>query len=194
MVVAILGQDFNFVVLSFGFSHPFFSLSHPVFKKALLYSMTKRTASAAFPAAPPTDPAPTALSVFVALSPTQFHQLETDQPIIPDPFSERFGLCTHRLKALERAHYFTNWTPPKEAQDAYPPIHQKQFVLCKLLTTPLGYTTLCEEGILVKGDGRDHFRQGYYQWYGLLYRKRWASEGKKDTLLWVIEDEYEMIS
>ena len=85
-------------------------------------------------------------------------------------------------------------TPPKEAQDASPPIHQKQFVLCKLLITPLGYMTLCEEGILVKGDGRDHFRQGYYQWYGPLYKKRWTSEGKKDTLLWVIEDEYDMIS
>ena len=140
--------------------------------------MTKRTASAAFPTAPPTEPVPTALSVFVALSPAQFNQLETDQPIIPDPFSERFGLRTDRLKALERAHYFSNWTPPQEAQDASPPMHQKQFVLCKLLITPLRYMTLCEEGTLVKGDGRDHSRQGYYQWYGALY----------------IEDEYEMIT
>ena len=30
---------------------------------------------------------------------------------------------------------------------------------CKLLITPLGYMTLCEEGTLVKGDGRDHFRE-----------------------------------
>ena len=69
-----------------------FSISHPLFptlysKKVWLYSMTKRTASAAFPMPPPTESVPTALSVYVALSPVQFHQLETDQPIIPDPFS-----------------------------------------------------------------------------------------------------------
>ena len=192
--MAILGQDFNFVVLSFGLFPPFSSLSHPVVKKGRIYSMTKRTASAAFPAMPPTDPVPTAFSVFVALSPTQFHQLETDQPIIPDPFSERCGLRTDRLKALERAHYFTNWTPPQQAPDSSLPIRHKQFVLCKLLITPLGYMTLCEEGLLVKGDGRDHFRKGYYQWYGPLYRKRCTSEGTKETFLWVIEDEYEMLS
>ena len=53
--------------------------------------------------------------------------------------------------------------------------------------------TLCEEGTLVKGDGRDHFREGYYQWYGPLYKKRCSTDGKRDSLLWVIEDEYEMI-
>ena len=114
----------------------------PYCQTGLVYSMTKRTASAAFPAMPPTDPVPTALSVFVALSPTQFHQLETDQPVIHDPFSERFGLRTDRLKALERAYYFTNWTPPQQAPDSSLPIQQKQFVLCKLLITPLGYDSL----------------------------------------------------
>ena len=162
------------------------SVYPPCLQKRPYSTMTKRTASAAFPAVPSTEA--------VALSPTQFHQLEMNQPIIPDLFSERFGLRSDRLKALERAHYFTNWVPPHEAQDAGPPIHQKQFVLCKLLITVLGYMTLCEEGILVKGDGRDHFRPGYYQWYGPLYKKRWSTDGKKETLLWTIEDGYEMIS
>ena len=143
--MAILGQDFNFVVLSFGNFPTLFFFVPPYCQTGLIYSMTKRTASAAFPAMPPTDAVPTALSVFVALSPTQFHQLETDQPIIPDPFSERFGLRTDRLKALERAHYFTNWTPPQQAPDSSLPIHQKQFVLCKLLTTPLGYMTFVKK-------------------------------------------------
>ena len=191
--MAILGQDFNLVVHFWAFFPPFFLFTHPVSKRP--YStMTKRTASAAFPAVPSTDAVPTCLSVYVALSPTQFHQLETNQPITPDPFSERFGLRSDRLKALEQAHYFTNWLPPHEAQDAGPPIHQKQFVLCKLLITALGYMTLCEEGILVKGDGREHFRPGYYQWHGPLYKKRWSTDGKKESLLWTIEDEYEMIS
>ena len=127
--------------------------------------MTKRTASAAFPIEPSTDPVPTALSLFVALSPSQFHQLETDQPITPDPYSERFGLRKDRLKALERTHYFTNWTPPDVSCGAPEPIHPKQFVLCKILITPLSYMTLCEEGTFRKGDGRDHLRDGYYQWY-----------------------------
>ena len=62
--------------------------------------MTKRTASAAFPAMPPTDPVPTALSVFVALSPTQFHQLETDQ-LIPFPKGLAYALIASRhLKGL----------------------------------------------------------------------------------------------
>ena len=136
MVVAILGQDSNFVVL-------FLYLKEGL--SAVVSLMTKRTAPAAFPIAPPADPVPTALSLFVALSPTQFSQLGADQPIIPDPYSERFGLRKDRLKALERAHYFTNWTPPHEVHSAAL-IHQKQFVLCKLLITPLGYMTLCEEG------------------------------------------------
>ncbi len=98
--------------------------------------MTKRTASAAFPIEPSSDPVPTGLSLLVALSPSQFHQLETDQPITPDPYSERFGLRKDRLKALDRAHYFTNRTPHAADADAEP-IHQKQFVLCKILITPL---------------------------------------------------------
>ena len=57
------------------------------------------------------------------------------------------------------------------------PIHQKQFVLCKILITPLGYMTLCEEGTLRKGDGRDHLRDGHYQWYGPLYVKMKVHEG-----------------
>ena len=54
--------------------------------------------------------------------------------------------------------------------------------------------TLCEEGTLVKGDGRDHFRDGYFQWYRPLYKSRSTTIGPKTQLLWVIEDEYEMIS
>ena len=94
----------------------------------MVYPMTQRTAEA-FPMATRADPVPTALSVFVVLSPAQFSQLEPDQPITPDPYSEGFGLRKDRLKAFERAHYFTNWTPPQEVQDTTEPFHQKHFVL-----------------------------------------------------------------
>ena len=53
--------------------------------------------------------------------------------------------------------------------------------------------TLCEEGILHKGDGKDHQREGYYQWCGPLYKKRYTISGEREKLLWTIEDEYEMI-
>ena len=167
-----------------------------IFRSQPLLSMTKRITSATFPLEPSSDPVPTALSLYVALSPSQFNQLETDQPITPDPYSERFGLREDRLKALERAHYLTNWTPPHASGDAPEPIHQKQFVLCKILITPLGYMTPCEEGTLRKGDGRDYLRDGHYQWYGLLYKKRSTTTSPKDSwqLLWVIEDKYEMVS
>ena len=79
-----------------------------------LLSMTKRTASAAFPLEPSSDPVPTALSLYVVLSPSQFNQLERDQPITSDPYSERFGLPKDRLKA-------TNWTPPHASGDAPEP-------------------------------------------------------------------------
>ena len=49
---------------------------------------------------------------------------------------------------------------------------------------------------LRKGDGRDHLRDGHYQWWGPLYKKRSTTISPKGSwqLLWVIEDEYEMTS
>ena len=43
-----------------------------------------------------------------------------------------------------------------------------QTIICKLLITSLGYMTLMEEGVLEKGDGHNHHRQGYYRWWGPL--------------------------
>ena len=121
-----------------------------IFRLQPFLSMTKRTASAAFPLGPSSDPVPTALSLYVALSPSHFNQLETDQPITPDPYSERFGLRKDRLKALERAQYFATWTPYHASGDAPEPIRPKQFVLCNILITPVGYMTLCEEGTFAR--------------------------------------------
>jgi len=54
----------------------------------------------------------TELRLFVARSPLQFAMLTDRRPILPDPYSLRFGLRTDPLKAFERAHYFMSWSAP----------------------------------------------------------------------------------
>ena len=72
-----------------------------------------RTSSQSFtdPIPPALQPA-TELRLFVALSPVQFAMLTDQRPILPDPYSLRFGLRTDPLKAFERAHYFMSWSAP----------------------------------------------------------------------------------
>ena len=73
----------------------------------------KRTASQAFE-----DPEPPILkpvlelTLHIALSPIQVQALLDQRPILPDPYSSRFGLRMDPIKALERAHYFMCWSPP----------------------------------------------------------------------------------
>ena len=52
---------------------------------------------------------PDGLTLFVALTPNQFLQLCSDQPVVSDPYSGRFGLRANQLTAVQRAHEFMNW-------------------------------------------------------------------------------------
>ena len=88
------------------------------------------------------------LTLYVALNPSPFAQLQADQPILHDPYSERFGLRANPLKAAERAHYFMFWVP---SQDTAPEeIHIKKYMFCKIGFASIGYMHLMENGTLQK--------------------------------------------
>ena len=135
-------------------------------------------------------PIPDALTVFVALTPTQFAQLSSDQPVLPDPYSGRFGLRTDQLKAVERASIFMNWRAGEENVPQDAPVHPKRFVVCCLKITHLGYFTLMEDGIIEKGDGSNHYREGHYRWNGPLFKERVVIRNGKEELLFRISDEF----
>ena len=102
-------------------------------------------------------------TLFVALTPNQFLQLCTDQPVVPGPYSDRFGLRANQLTAVQRAHEFMN-----SRQDGRDPgnddqVHQKNFVVCTLKIAPLGYFALMEQGTLEQGDGLNRCRDGYFR-------------------------------
>ena len=44
------------------------------------------------------------LTLHVALDPIQLAQLQDNLPIVPGPYSERFGLRSDPIKAAEHAH------------------------------------------------------------------------------------------
>ena len=132
---------------------------------------------------------PDALTVFVALTPTQFAQLSSDQPVIPDPYSGRFGLRSDQLKAVERAYIFMNWREGEGTVHQDAPVHQKKFVVCTLKITHLGYFALMEDGTIEKGDGSNHYREGHYRWNGPLFKERIVLRNGKEELLFRISDE-----
>ena len=68
---------------------------------------------------------PDGLTLFVALTPNQFTKLCSVEPVIPDPYSGRFGLRANQLTAVQRSREFMNWR-----QDGRDPgngghVHQK---------------------------------------------------------------------
>ena len=106
---------------------------------------------------------PDGLTLFVALTPNQFLQLCSDQPVVPDPYSGRFGLRANQLTAVQRAHEFMNWRQDGRDPGNDGEVHQKKFVVCMLKITPLGYFALMEAGALEKGDGVNHYRVHKYK-------------------------------
>ena len=126
---------------------------------------------------------PDALTVFVALTPTQFAQLCSDQPVIPDPYSGRFGLRTDQLKAVERAYTFMNWREGEGNVHQDAPVHQKKFVVCTLKITHLGYFALMEDGTIEKGDGSNHYREGLPLEWPTLQRTHSATQRQRRTAL-----------
>ena len=128
------------------------------------------------------------LTLHVALNPTQFAQLQDDQPILPDPYSERFGLRSDPIKAAERAHYFMSWAPPY--CDAPEQTHIEKYMICKIGSTGVGYMFLTENGILQKG-----VRPGRYRWHGPVHRCMKGQDHANSTeyLICFFEDEYSEI-
>ncbi len=148
MVVAILGQDsprlwFDF----FNFPPCYFppwlfrsgiSILLPVRHIILRYLYMKRTSTEAFTPQLQETPHKVSnyLTLHVALNPTQFAHLQDDPPILPDPYSGRFGLRSDPIKAAERAHYFLSWAPPY--CDAPDQPHIKKYMICKIGITGVG--------------------------------------------------------
>ena len=60
------------------------------------------------------------VTLWIALSPQQFDDLLSGQEVQPDEFSQRFGLRTSPAAAIERAHYFMEWTPSGPRQQHCP--------------------------------------------------------------------------
>ena len=89
----------------------------------------KRTATEAFvpPAWEAFAKVSNYLTLYVALNPTQFAQLQEDQPILPDPCSQRFG-----LRDSKRQNVRTSSCRP--SQDTAPEqIHIKKYMICKIV-------------------------------------------------------------
>ena len=126
----------------------------------------------------------------MAFNPTQFAPLQDDPPILPDTYSERFGLRADPIKAAERARYFMSWAPP----DHSPPeqTHIKKCMICTFGITSIGYMHLMENGTLQKGDGHNPFRTGYYRWHGPMHRCMKGRDEAQNTehLLGLFENEY----
>jgi len=134
-----------------------------------------------------TDPTPPALPpamelrLFVALSPLQFAMLTDHRPILPDPYSLRFGLRSDPLKVFERAHYFMSWSAPYAEP---PPRHSIVFTPQGVLTL-----TLLLANILEKGDGTDSNRAGYFRIRGPLFHELRGSDVNQ-TLFYRFENQY----
>ena len=150
-------------------------------------SSMKRTAERAFEdPIPPTQTPVTELKLHVALSPIQFAMLMDRRPILPDPYSGRFGLRSDPLKAIERAHYFMNWSAPYAEP---PPRTQiKKFMLCTVSFTPVGILTLQQSQILEPGDGTNASRPGYYRYTGPMFDQL---SGEGGVLFYKFSDEFQ---
>ena len=129
----------------------------------------KRTASQAFNEPRPTLLVETSikLDLYVALNPIQFQALMDHKAILPDPYSQRFGLRSDPIKATERAHYFMNWPTPTSSDNEI-----KKYMICLISFTPVGFLNLTDKGVLEHGDGWNHSRPGYYRFNGPLFHSQ----------------------
>ena len=136
---------------------------------------------------PPTLQPVWELRLFLALSPIQFACLTDKRPILPDPYSLRFGLRSDPLKAFERAHYFMTWSAPYA--EPPPAFSIKKFMLCSVVFSPQGVLTLLLSGALEKGDGVDPNRSGYWRMRGPMFYELRGSDPAA-TLLYKFDNQY----
>ena len=148
-------------------------------------SSMKRTAERAFEdPIPPTLTPVLELKLHMALSFIQFQMLLDRRPILPDPYSGRFGLRSgqgHR----EGTVYFMNWSAPYAEP---PPRTQiKKFMLCTVSFTPVGILTLQQSQILEPGHGTSASRPGYYRYTGPMFDQL---SGEGGVLYYKFSDEF----
>ena len=150
----------------------------------------KRTASQAFEdPVPPTLKPVLELKLHIALSPIQFQALLDHRPSLPDPYSSRFGLRADPLRAIERAHYFRNWSAPYA--EPPPRTEIKKFMLCAVHVTPIGVLTLQQAGILEPGDGTSASRAGYFRHFGPMYDQLSGDYQGATMLYYKFSDEFQ---
>ncbi|CAL1140608.1 unnamed protein product [Cladocopium goreaui] len=87
--------------------------------------------------------------------------------VTPDEFSQRFGLRTSPAAAIERAHYFMEWTP-EGPRGQFAPEH---FTVSEVQISALGYMKKMEAGILA------NHKPGEYRWYGAMQREEQDEQG-----------------
>ena len=116
------------------------------------------------------------LVLFVALTPGQFQEFQEKGSCKPDQFSGRFGLRKTAEAAIQRSHYYMNWTSWTSFENLY---GKKDFVLLKITITARGFLTLTERDILVRK------KPDQYQLYGDLQEQ--LMEG--DSLLFQVHKE-----
>lgn len=88
--------------------------------------------------------------------------------VTPDEFSQRFGLRTSPAAAIERAHYFMEWTP-EGPRGQFAPEH---FTVSEVQISALGYMKKMEAGILA------NHKPGEYRWYGAMQREEQDEQGR----------------
>ena len=107
------------------------------------------------------------LTLHFALSPIQFQALLDRRPILPDPYSSRFGLRTGSTQGYWAGSLFHElecsicWTTTKDGD-------QKIYGMYGSLHS-LGVLTLQQAGILEPGDGNTASRAGYFRHHGPMY-------------------------
>ena len=107
------------------------------------------------------------LTLWIALTPEQFNDLNNGRDVHPDEYSHRFGLRKSPAEAVERAQLFMDWTP-QGPKGLY---HQKDFKVCQINISPLGYLRKMEDEVLVKS------KPGEYRWQGKLNHEERDEQG-----------------
>eukprot|EP00435_Cladocopium_sp_Y103_P056018 s780_g18.t1 len=136
--------------------------------------MAAADTSAAAPVAPAASMS--SVSLWLALSPKQFADLNAGKDVHPDEHSGRFGLRRSAGAAVDRAQYFNDWTPDGLKGE----YHQKGYVVLELEFTAFGYLNKMEEDVLQKMTPQE------YRWYGPIRAEQRDSEGR---LLYRFSDE-----
>ena len=108
------------------------------------------------------------LTLWIAFTPKQLSDLQSRKPAWPDVYSKRFGLRTSPEKAVERAHTFMDWAPEGPRNQLSP----KDFFVCRVEFSPLGYMNLVEQGVLLK------YKDEEYRWSGCIHAQEEDNEGR----------------